>query len=337
MHLFSYTRSFPTAFFFNHMEEVFSVMQKANQKANLKCENCSEMPSDSFCNDCKEYICAECVKAHKRLRKFSSHKIVSIELICSIFSKGHHLPVVHHEVTCTKHVYEPLMLYCHDCHKLVCRDCIVIDHKDHKYAFVVDAAPLCKTEIKKKAESVISEILEGLRTTIKSMSDSEKRLLDHETATARAIDNALDSVVAKVAQKRKELKEKASCIVSEAKEQVSTWEKNVQLAVGEVESLLEFTNCILQRATAQEVLNLEKQMSDQIERVAQLYHNPTEKFPGVKLPELVVHCGAGMKQAIDIELSVVQKGIIICRLKVCIYYVCIFLFQHLPHQVKIYQ
>ncbi|CAI8022155.1 hypothetical protein GBAR_LOCUS13030 [Geodia barretti] len=49
--------------------------------------------------------------------------------------------------------------------------------------------------------------------------------------------------------------------------------------MGEVESLLEFMSRSLERATDQEVLSLEKQMSDQVERVTQLYGNPVGKFP----------------------------------------------------------
>ena len=294
----------------NRMEEVFSVMQKADRKANVKCESCSKMPSVSFCHNCKEYICTECVKAHKQLRKLSSHKIVSIESIRSNVSKGHHstnIPVVHHEVTCTKHVDEPLKLYCRDCHRLVCRDCILIDHKDHRYAFVTDAAPLCKAELKESVKSV-NKISESLNVVAESLNASEKRLSDHRTATIREIDIALDEVVARAAQKRKELKEEASRIVNEAKEKIDSEEKNVQLAVAEVNSLLEFMNQILERATNQEVLSLEKQMSDQVKRMNQIYGNPAGKFPVPEVPELEVHCESGVKEVIETGISVSAKG-----------------------------
>ena len=302
------TYSFPTAFFVNRMEEVFSVMKKAEPKESVICESCSELPSTAFCQQCSEYICTECAKAHKKMRLFSSHKVVSIDSLRTTVGKSpaDSLPVVCQEVKCSKHKDEPLKLYCRDCHKLVCRDCIVIDHKDHEYAFVVDAAPQCKSEIKRKAESV-NQISVGLRSAVKSLSDSEKELSDHSTATMKAIDYAVDKVASKLMQKRKELKEEARRVVNKAKEDISIQEKNAQLAVGEVESLLEFMNRNLEKATDQEVLSLEKQMSDQVDRISQLYTNPAQMFPSPKLPQLEVQSNAEVMQVIEDSISITNR------------------------------
>ena len=176
--------SFPAAFFVNRMEDVYSVMKKAEPKENVICENCSEQPSVSFCQQCSEYLCKECVKAHKRMCHSSTHVVVSIDSLCTTIATGptDSLPVVHREVKCSKHKEEPLKLYCHDCHKLVCRDCILIDHKVHEYAFIVDAAPQYKLVIKEKAKSV-KKISSDLKYAVNSLNDSKKKLSDHSTAT----------------------------------------------------------------------------------------------------------------------------------------------------------
>ena len=292
----------------NRMEDVFSVMKKAEPKESVKCESCSGFPAVDFCHDCNEFICNKCADAHRRMRRFSSHKVVSITSLRSSISKSapEKLQVVRGEVKCSKHTDEPLKLYCHDCHKLVCRDCIVIDHRDHRYAFVVDAAPLCKAELGERVGEV-RVLSEGLKEAVKSLSDSEKKWSAHETTTVRAIDDALDRVAEQLVSKRRELKKEASRMVSAAKEKVSVQEKGAQLAVGEVESLLEFMSRSLERATDQEVLSLEKQMSDQADRVSRLYGNPAGKFPVPQLPEMVVHCGAEVEQTIETKISIAKK------------------------------
>ena len=40
---------------------------------------------------------------------------------------------------CQVHKGEALKLYCETCEKLVCRDCILVDHHQHSYKFVQDA------------------------------------------------------------------------------------------------------------------------------------------------------------------------------------------------------
>ena len=45
--------------------------------------------------------------------------------------------------TCSKHSSQPLHLYCHDCEKLVCRDCLLdraAEHAEHNYAYVSELA-----------------------------------------------------------------------------------------------------------------------------------------------------------------------------------------------------
>ena len=292
----------------NRMEEVFTVIKKAVPKDSVTCESCQKMVSDSFCHSCQQCICAECVRAHKQLQILSSHEIISIDSLRSSLSSGspEKIKVAHHDLKCSKHTDESLKLYCHDCHKLVCRDCTLIDHKDHGYVFVVDAAPVCKAEIREMSESV-KKISDDLKAAVKSLEDSKKKLSGHETATTRAIDDAIDRISAKLMQKKAEMKAKASEMVSEAKETVSVQEKNAELAVGEVESLLEFMSRSLETATDQELLSLEKQMSDQVDRVSSLYKDPAGKFPVPELP-LVVQCGSGVEQAIKSEMSVVNRS-----------------------------
>ena len=294
---------------------MFSVMKKAEPTENVKCESCSKQPSVAFCHDCSEYICTECEKAHNNMHRFSSHVVVSIDSLRSSIGKRaadlQVFPVMCQEikckeVKCSKHKKKSLKLYCHDCHKLVCGDCTLIDHKDHNYAFVVDAAPKCKFEIKQKVESV-KKLSDDLKSAVKSLNDSEKELSAHSTATTKAIDDALDRIVSKLMQKRIELKQKARQVVDEVKEKIVIQEKNAQLAVGEVESLLEFMNRNLKMATDQEVLSLEKQISDQVHRVFQLYDNLGDRFPVPQIPELQVHCGGKVEQIIKDEISVKNK------------------------------
>ena len=304
------------------MEEVFSVMKKVESKEDIECEECSRFPASDFCHDCSEYICPKCSEAHKHMRHFSSHKVVSINSLHSTISKGtpEKLQVVDREVKCSKHKDEPLKLYCSDCHKLVCRDCTLINHKDHRYAFVVDAAPLCKAEMKEKAESV-RKISNSLNAAVKSLEESKKKLLDQGTSTERAIDDALDKVASKVTEKRRELKAKASEMVSEAVEKVSKQEKNAGLAVGEVESLLEFMSHSLERATDQELLSLKNQVSDQVDRVSSLYANPAGKFPAPELP-LEVQCVPEVEHVIESGISVIAKK------GKKYYYKCVFMTYH---------
>ena len=285
-------------------------MTKAEATKEMKCENCSELPSVAFCQQCGEYICDNCVKAHKRMRhQFSSHEVVSIaSLRISIKKSGmDSVPIKAQELKCLKHKDEPLKLYCY---MLVCRDCILIDHKDHKYAFIVDAAPQCKSTIEEKAESV-QNVLPALKMALKSLAEAEEKLLAHHTATVKAIDNTHDRIQSKLQQKIKELKAAATQNVNTTQEKITAGRKNAELAVAEVTSIHEFLSRNLERATDQELFSLLKQMSDQAARAAQLYVDPPAKFPVPTLPQLEVHSHEDVLQVLQEDVYIVDNGMFV--------------------------
>ena len=292
------------------MEAVFSVMKKAEKKEEVKCESCSRQSSIAFCKNCRHYICERCAESHKLMSVFSNHEVVSISSLLTHFKKSgaSRAPIEAQELKCHKHTNESLKLYCYTCHQLVCRDCTLIDHKEHKYAFIVDAVPRCKSTIKAKVES-LQNLSCGLKTASKLLMESEKKLQDHNAATIKAIDDAHNRIVVKLQQKSKELKAVTAKMINSSQEEIASQKKNIDLAVGEVDSLYDFLSRNLERATDQELFSLLKQMSDQAKRAAQLYANPPAKFPVPTLPQLEVHCSNHVLQVLQEEFSVSEKGV----------------------------
>jgi len=83
---------------------------------------------------------------------------------------------------------------------------------------------------------------------------------------------------------------------------------------------LEFLCRNLEKATDQELLSLQKQMSDQADRIAQLYANPAAKFPVPRLPQLEVQCSGDILQVLRDDFSVCDKGM--CSMKALAKYSC---------------
>ncbi len=40
---------------------------------------CSGSKAEAFCRQCAEFICAECVKSHHRMKAFAGHKTVTLD------------------------------------------------------------------------------------------------------------------------------------------------------------------------------------------------------------------------------------------------------------------
>lgn len=55
---------------------------------------------------------------------------------------------------CEVHPHEKLSLFCENCDKLTCRDCQLIEHREHKYKFT--------NEIASEARKYISDMLKDV-------------------------------------------------------------------------------------------------------------------------------------------------------------------------------
>ena len=67
------------------------------------------------------------------MNAFSSHYVDSLEDLKQGLTKE--IAVKESPIKkCHTHE-EPLMIYCFDCNSLICRDCTVTAHRDHKFEF----------------------------------------------------------------------------------------------------------------------------------------------------------------------------------------------------------
>jgi len=86
-----------------------------------KCEICetgNEEDAVSFCQDCVQYFCAGCQRAHTRAKGTVSHEFVSIEAALKEKLKE---KLAH----CVKHPALLLNSYCGKCNEVVCTECAV--------------------------------------------------------------------------------------------------------------------------------------------------------------------------------------------------------------------
>lgn len=104
----------------------------------IKCSSCTDdAVATSWCVECAEYICDSCVQAHQRLKITKDHTIKTKEeaLVDNQSSTSEEKTLM-----CNIHLQEKLSLFCETCDKLTCRDCQLVDHRDHKYKFVNEMA-----------------------------------------------------------------------------------------------------------------------------------------------------------------------------------------------------
>ena len=241
------------------------------------------------------------------MKSFSDHVVVSLDDLRQ--NTAAHLPVKEEtQMRCKEHGGKKMKLYCYDCKQLICRDCIVIDHKGHEYNFVNKAAVQCRASLKESV-APLRETQVNVSQALKKVESMESRLDSNSTTAAMDIDRSVDELISLLEKHRRQLHREADMLVEDERKNLIGQKKNIQLATAEIQSLLDFVDHKSQQASDQEVLRLQKQITDRAEEVAQKYDNqvgPTD-VPCLEV-QFSKEIGGMVKRAISISGGTVVKG-----------------------------
>ena len=258
----------PTAFFVNRMKELHTNMEKARGKIKAYCELCQsqEGKAIAFCRKCAGFICDECMRSHQRMKIFVGHKATTLEDLRKGGARD--MPIIGQPPRPTCKVHEKkLKLYCFDCCTLICRDCIIFDHKDHKCEFVKKAA----SEMKDKLVRNLVQLKE-LEANLQEVTDSIKcAKSDTETQNMSVIAKINQSFAEfheVIEQHKQNLLEKASSVAKGKVCQLRTQEKNFTIALHTLQSLVDFVERNIENATDEELMSIHLQIMKRINEEA---------------------------------------------------------------------
>ena len=262
---FDDVRSLLTPIFVNRMISLHERVEKAEGRAEALCELCnSRDKAEAFCRQCERFVCAGCLSTHDKLASttFRGHVIVTLEQL----KVGGAREVVASEAPprkCPEHD-EPLKVFCFTCNCLICRDCIVDGHFDHKRIFVSKAAPECRENLRASLISLRrghAEILSAVETVAKR----DRDIVENQSSVEDMITGSFDELIEVLQQRKQQLLCEASILTEERLSAVRAQQKGLALSLAEAQSMVEFVEQSLERATDEEVMEMQHHLVSQVE------------------------------------------------------------------------
>ncbi|XP_065179636.1 E3 ubiquitin-protein ligase TRIM45-like [Sycon ciliatum] len=117
----------------------------------IVCDECvAEEIATHRCVNCYLFLCSVHLASHRLSKSTKSHNPISLNRASfaslAAGSKSEQmdmssslLPSAQSGIQCPRHAQNEAELFCESCSESVCRDCIVVDHKCHKWYFMEDA------------------------------------------------------------------------------------------------------------------------------------------------------------------------------------------------------
>ena len=237
-------------------------MMKAQGKVETICEMCSRAKAEAFCRQCAEFICDDCVRSHRNMKVFASHKVVTIEELKEGGAKAIPLKEALPSM-CTDHD-EQLKIYCFDCNRLICRDCIIYDHAGHTSEFVKKSAPRYKKTLKESLAPLV-KIETNLSAATAEVEEVEREVSEQHKAVADAIEQSFKQLHEILLKREKQLLERASELKQQKVDNLGAQKKGFTHAISEIQDLVEFVERTVENATDEEFMLLQQQVQEQMQ------------------------------------------------------------------------
>ena len=194
----------PTSSFLNNQFVIESTPSKGmNTTTDLEedhqCTSCDDRSAaSSYCLNCNEWLCDACINAHQRVKMTKDH-IIQPRSNCKDTPPSNEQTTVDGDskrkpLFCKLHPHEQLILFCANCEKLTCRDCQLIEHKDHRYQFIDEAASKHR-EILKKLLQYLQINLGLLKETINDVDKVYDGLSLKQNELEETINKAFNGLV----------------------------------------------------------------------------------------------------------------------------------------------
>ena len=192
-------QDFLTDFVVSHEVEVAGLRSPSAKEAPVCGECKGEGPVESYCRDCQAYLCSECSnQAHKKLKSYRGHKVIPLQDLDAAFLQS---SKVHY---CSTHKNEVLKLYCETCSKLMCRDCTLVDHREHSYKFVQDA----QKQINSQLMSLVrdgKQRLTAFKANLRQIQKVETAAASYPEVCKADINAFFDAAIQSVERRRQQL------------------------------------------------------------------------------------------------------------------------------------
>ena len=253
-----------TAFFIDRIKSNVCALRKLHNQEEVKCEECTgiESKAEAFCRQCIKFICKDCVQAHKKMRLFSSHVVNSVQDL-KLGVATELVPKEEQVKKCDVHE-EPLVIYCFDCENLICRDCTVKIHKNHKFEFSKVAAPTTKRMLGDHLVP-LQELSLALSSGICDIQTTKREIETERSSVALAIHHSFDELQLILDRHKQKLLDENSALAQEKTKKLTPQETGLCEANTSVLSVVGCIQQFIEHCTDNDLMNTHTSIKKKIE------------------------------------------------------------------------
>ena len=242
------------------------------------------------------------------MKSLASHEVVSLEDL----KQGRAREIAVKEPPSKKcHIHEePLIIYCFDCSSLICRDCTVTVHKEHKFEFSKVAAPITKKKLLEDLNP-LREVTVNMSSAIEVLQTTKQEVEAQGDSVANTIHISFNELQQIIEKHKQQLLTEAASKVQEKMDKLLVQEKNLSLANAEVQSIVDYTQRFVGHCSDNEVMSMHAEIRSRIEREIKEHSKSGRSMEPVEEVDMgvEVRCAEDLQQLCQNKANITRLAI----------------------------
>ena len=237
--------------------EVAEYMSKIGSDCEKSCDGCidgSTGPAVVFCCTCHHLLCKLCHDHHKHSKIFYHHQQVGLDkdsviLLPSIMKPTKHFCSLPH------HEKEELKFFCETCRSLICSDCTLVLHKDHRIADMCNIA-MVHRDAMREALVCAQEVTLKLTKAIYANGKMAEQVYNSKGNATLIITQAFEQLHQSIEERKNTLLSEMEAISLSKTTALTLHKEQLMKMQDEIGHYTEMTSHIIQTHTDHEMLAL---------------------------------------------------------------------------------
>ena len=278
-----------SAYFIANYIDCYQAMKVALNSRKTFCHKCIDSEAVGYCNDCKAFICELCKLVHTKWPELQEHVITKVnEIKTNLAEKTLSIPLVRkHPKKCEKHQDETLKIFCEECEIVICRDCIMEDHKTHEEKCKLVSTVVTKHKLSLEQSMVpVGNLQTILEDAIKKLDNIIQELERQQLIAADNIDQRANDELVFLNEQKNRLTTELSILVQQKMKILATQRDQLETVHTQAISCIQFFTEVLKNGTNTDILNLKRTLTEralEITKTASKLNIKPEEDPVINL------------------------------------------------------
>ena len=263
-----------------HLKRLVDVLALGGKDAYAqKCTSCKgKNAATSYCFDCHDFYCGECVRVHNGIPICRGHRNVLIENLKAQDVKE----LIHRPVMCAEKFHEEELLeyFCEECQVCICLRCGLVNHNRHAIVDVRQAAEEHKMQMMDVMEKV-KEKVSAFNMEMKKQNELFEKCKEDILVAQSKVTATVEELVTVLREHETAMITKLHDIYETLQKEHAIQQKNFELFTAQLESCMEYGEAILQRNIAAEISQAKLAIIGRCKELLNAEKVDFQKFPYV--------------------------------------------------------